>query len=72
MKHLFALGTPLVFLILASCNFEGLVTATVDIQCPLPLPIITDTTLTGTFNAACPYYWKDKNDTLHLITPGTI
>ena len=71
IKHPFALAAPLVFLVLAACDFEGLVTAKVDIECPLPPPIITDTLLTGTFNAACPYYWRDDNDSLHLVTPGT-
>ena len=69
MKHLFALAAPLVFVFLASCDFTGKITGTVDVQCPLPLPVITDTTLTGTFNAACPYLYFN-GDTLRIVTPG--
>lgn len=70
IKHPFALLAPLVFLFLTACmDFTGVVKLVVD--CPLPLPVITDTTLTGTFNGACPYYILD-NDTLKLIQPGTV
>ncbi len=71
MKHLFVLTAPLVFLGLAACDFEGLVVATAEIDCPLPLPIVTDTTLTGTFNGACPYFWQD-GDTLRIVRPGVL
>lgn len=71
MKHLFALAAPLVWVFLASCNFSGTITGTAELECPLPPPIITDT-ITGTFNAACPYYWRDDNDSLHLVLPGVL
>ena len=71
IKHLFALMAPLVFLFLAACDFSGAVDIELNITCPLPIPIVTDTTLTGTFNGACPYYIFD-NDTLKLIMPGVV
>ena len=68
-KHLFALMAPLVFLFLTACI--DLVGVELTIPCPLPLPVVTDTTLTGTFNGACPYYIFE-NDTLILIMPGVV
>ena len=67
LKHLFALMAPLVFLFLTACI--DLVGVELMIPCPLPLPVVTDTLLTGTFNGACPYYILE-NDTLKLVQPG--
>ncbi len=69
MKNVLALVLPFVFALLASCDFGGTITGTVDIQCPLPLPVITDSSATGTFNAACPYRFFDGTDTV-LVTPA--
>ncbi len=67
MKHPFALAAPLVFLFLSAC--VDLVGVELSIPCPLPIPIVTDTTLTGTYNAACER-WIFINDTLILVQPG--
>ena len=64
-----SLLAPLVFWFLASCNFTAVVKVTID--CPLPIPIVTDTTLTGMFNGLCPYY-VFEGDTLRLVEPGKI
>ena len=69
IKYLFMLAAPLVFLALAACNLGDTLTVSADIPCPLPLPVITDSTATGTFNAACPYLYF-FNDTLVLVIPG--
>lgn len=68
MKHLFALAAPLVFLVLAACDFAG--TVDVRIKCIGPPPII-DSLAGATYNGACPYrMWI--NDTLKTITPGVV
>ena len=69
LKYAFALTAPLVFLFVAACDFSGVVS--LEINCPLPLPVVTDTLLTGTFNGACPYYIFD-GDSLILVTPGVV
>ena len=69
IKHPFAFTAPLVFVFLAACDFGGLVEVKLMVDCPLPIPVVTDTLLTGTFNGVCPYYIFD-NDTLKLIMPG--
>lgn len=69
MKWIVMTLAPFAF-VAASCG-EWSGTLGVDIECPLPLPIITDTTATGTFNAACPYYIQENDSTLKLVTPGT-
>ncbi|KKK89208.1 hypothetical protein LCGC14_2735420 [marine sediment metagenome] len=66
-KHLFALAPPLVFLVACLDVTE----VKFVIPCEIPIPVVTDTLLTGTFNGACPYYIMD-NDTLILVTPGTV
>lgn len=67
MKHVFALAAPAVFPLLAACDFVGLLT--VEVRCPLPIPVVTDSTLVGTFNGLCPYYVLES-DTLRLVQPG--
>lgn len=70
MKHPFALLAPLVFLVLAACDFNGAVGVEFKIDCPLPPPVITDTTLMGSYNGLCAYYWWDGDSTLHFFQPG--
>ncbi len=71
IKHPFVLLAPLVFLFLAACDFSGAVDVEISITCTLPLPVVTDTLLTGTYNGACPYYFFD-GDSLRLVTPGVV
>lgn len=66
---IFAFLAPFLFVFLTACDFNGLVEAKLAVDCPLPIPVVTDTLLTGSFNGACPYYILD-NDTLKLVTPG--
>ena len=71
LKYAFALAAPLVFLLTACVDFTGLVEVKLVIDCELPLPVVTDTLLAGTFNGACPYYIFD-GDSLILVTPGVV
>ncbi len=48
------------------------ITGTLDVPCPLPLVVVTDTTLTGTYNGLCPFYYDSAGvRTLVLPTRGT-
>lgn len=67
IKHPFTLLAP--FLFLVACL--DVTSVEITIPCPLPIPIITDTLLTGTFNGACPYYIF-RNDSLILVMPATV
>lgn len=70
LKYAFALTAPLVFLFLSACvDFTGVVEVKLVVDCVLPIPVVTDTLLTGTFNGACPY-WIQDGDTLKLVQPG--
>ena len=53
-------------LIAVACELTGSVD--VRLNCPLPIPVVTDSTATGSFNGACPYYVRD-GDTLRLVQP---
>jgi len=61
-------------ILLTACEVPDTITGVVaPHNCPLPPPVITDTTATGTFDVFCPYYWRDENDSLRLHNPpGTI
>jgi hypothetical protein len=42
------------------------------IDCPLPIPTITDTTsFNDSYNGLCAYWWFD-GDTLRFVQPGVI
>lgn len=75
IKHPFALLAPLVFLALAACaDVTGVyeVKVTFVIDCPLPVPTITDPDSLATwYNGACAYWWWD-GDTLRFYNPGAM
>lgn len=66
--RLFMIATSLVFV--WGCDIGGIIEVTADLPCPLPLPVITDTTATGTFNGLCPFKFCTEAGVCEVILPG--